>query len=430
MDKRIRIGYVGDSPFIFSGFGVVAKAILSRLDPEVFEIHCLGTMYQHYPNNMKEIPAMEYYHPVCIHDIMGFKTAIDFLHHSDPDVLFMIADPGTIRNRYSSMQLSGKMGSIPSVTYFPLEGAPFNPHILEQARITHSPVTYTKWGADLINEADSQKVLAVDYAWHGVDHGPFVQYDKDKRKRLRQLVGWDDRFVIGMVGMNKRTNRQPVYIEIANLLKQSGRDEALVYLHCQEGGEMMMGGWELGWLMDAYDVRDHVQLKPNQAEHKYIGRPRESEFDIWDCPLPTTKEEAQSNLGLMSFVDLLNMFDVYLDIASAHGWNLPASEAARCGVPLIITDDKFARREIFGDVAVMLEPNAADYWHTGAVLPLVSPTRAIDAIIDLWDDEEKRMAIGKACKDKFDGVTWQPTADKFAEKLIAAHEYGVEMFGG
>jgi glycosyltransferase involved in cell wall biosynthesis len=428
--KRIRVGYIGDSPFIYSGFGVVAKAIMSRLDPALFEIYCLGTMYQHYPQSLDEIPALEYYHPCCIHDIMGFKASIDFLHHADPDVLFMIADPGTLRNRYSSMQLSGKMGSIPSVTYFPLEGAPFSPHILEQAKITHSPVTYTKWGADLINDTDHEGVLEADWVWHGTNHGPFRQYDEETRSHLRQLVGWGDRFVIGMVGVNKRTNRQPTYIEIASMLKMAGRDEAMVYLHCQEQGEMMMGGWELGWLIQAHDVGQHVQLKPNQAEHKFVGRPREGKVDIWDLPLPKSDEEAQSNLGLLSFVDILNLFDVYLDIASAHGWNLPACEAARCGVPIIMADDKFARSEIYGDVAYMLEPSAADYWHTGAVLPLVSPQRAIDAVIRLWDDSDLRAIVGKAGKDKFDTVTWETAAEKFTKKLISAHEYGVEMFGG
>jgi glycosyltransferase involved in cell wall biosynthesis len=201
-----------------------------------------------------------------------------------------------------------------------------------------------------------------------------------------------------------------------------------MYLHCQESGEMMMGGWELGWLINAYDVADQVQLKPNQGEHKFIGRPRDGNFDVWDLPLPETPEEAQSNLGLLSFVDIINLFDAYLDIASAHGWNLPACEAARCGVPIIMADDKFARSEIYGDVAYMLEPSAADYWHTGAVLPLVSPQKAVDAIVKLWDDSDLRASIGGACKAKFDTVSWQSAADLFTKKLIAAYEYGIEMF--
>lgn len=434
MTEKIRVSYIGDSPFIFSGFGVVAKAIMSRLDPEIFEIFCQGTMYQHYPKNLDEIPAMEYYMPSCIHDLMGFKASIDFIQHSDPDVLFLVADPGTMRSRFSTMNLTGRMGKIPIVTYFPIEGAPLNPHIIEQAAISYRPVTYTRWGRDLVNaelEARPDTEPDVDWTWHGADHAPFFAYDQSVRKRLRQMVGWDDRFVVGMVGMNKRTNRQPVYIETASILKASGRDDVLFYLHCQASGEMMMQGWELPWLIGSFGVKDQIQLKPNQAEHKYIGRPRKREgmLSILDRPLPETEEEAQKNLAEMDFIALLNMFDLYLDLASGHGFNLPAAEAARCGVPLITVNDNFARTEIYGDVAVMLEPSSSDFWHTGAVLPLVSPQRAADAIMELWDDSEKRAAVRAACKEKFDSVTWQPVADLFAHKIIEAHEYGVEMFG-
>lgn len=428
--SKIRVAYIGDSPFIFSGFGVVAKAILSGLDPDIFDVSVLGTMFHHYPdfNAKEEIPALEYYTPTCVHDSMGFKAAIEFLQHSNPDVLFLIGDPGTLRNRFSTMMLTGLQGAIPAVTYFPLEGAPLNPHIVQQATMVHGPVTYTKWGADLLNEMNGN--ANVDWVWHGVDHAPFKKYDEGVRKRLRQLVGWQDRFVVGFVGVNKRPNRQPAMIEMARILKDMGRDDLMLYMHCQSNGDMLMGGWDLPWIIEAFDVIDQVQMKPNQIEHQYIGRPRIGTLEeVLNRPLPKNKEEETENLITLDFISLLNIFDLYLDPASAHGFNLPAAEAARCGVPVATVDDKFARSEIFGGCAYMMVPSATDYWHTGAVLPLVSPKRLADTVVEFWDDELMRKTIASDCLRRFGRLNWKPAVDLFTDKIIAAHEWGVEMAG-
>lgn len=426
--SKIKVAYVGDSPFIFSGFGVVANAILSGLDPDLFDVSVLGTMFHHYPSkeSMAGIPALYYYTPTCVHDAMGFKAAIEFLQYANPDVLFFIGDPGTLRNRFNALMLTGMQGAIPAVTYFPIEGSPLNPHILEQARMVHGPVTYTKWGQGILEDQG----IEVDWVWHGADHAPFERYSDDVRKRLKRLVGWQDRFVVGLVGVNKRTNRQPVMIEAARILKDMGRDDVMIYMHCQSTGDMVMGGWDLTWIVDAFGVKDQIQMKPNQVEHQYIGRPRVGTLEeVLSRPTPKDKEEEVDNLISLDFVTLLNLFDLYLDPASAHGFNLPAAEAARCGIPVATVDDGFARREIFGMCAHMMVPSAADYWHTGAILPLVSPKRIADTVVEFWDDELLRLATANRCQEHFDGVTWQPAVDLFAKKLQAAHEWGVEMAG-
>jgi glycosyltransferase involved in cell wall biosynthesis len=419
MSKKIRVAYIGDSPFIYSGFGVVAKAILSRLPKDEFELHGLGTMYQNYP---KSLEFFDYYQPACIHDLMGFKSTVDFVQHTNPDLLFFIGDPGTLRNRFSGLMLTGTISFMPAVTYFPIENAPLNPHIRTQAEMVASPVTYTKWGA---NELANFGV-DVDWVWHGVDHGDFRKYDEDVCKKLKKLVGWEDKFVVGLVGMNKRSNRQPVMLEMAQILKDRGIEDFVVYMHCQTNGEIMMGGWELDWMLDVFGVRDVVQLKPNQNEHKYIARPRSGLLEeSLELPMPKNQEEAQANLAALDFVSLLNCFDMYLDPASAHGFNLPACESARCGVPVATVDDGFARSEVYGDVAYMMKPTSSDYWHTGAMLPLVSPKTMADTVELFMNDSQLREDYAMRGKEKFDSVKWQPAADLFAQKMREAHELGV-----
>jgi glycosyltransferase involved in cell wall biosynthesis len=422
MTEKIRIAYVGDNPFINSGFGVVARSIMSRWpigEEEEFEVHVLGTMYGVVP---KDISPYSSFMPACSHDSMGIEQMLDFIKDVNPDVMFMIGDPGTLRSRLDKLIPMNRIATTPSVTYFPVENTPMSPHIIKQARMAFCPVTYTRWG----QEAFRSRGITVDYAYHGVDHADFRQYHINDRRRLKTLVGWKDKFVVGLIGVNKRTNRQPTMIEAARILKDRGRDDIIIYLHCQSVGDRIMAGWELNWMLEEYDVHDMVILKPNQKEHPYIARPIDK-ISWHELLTPITDTEAITNLATLDFISTINTFDLYLDPASAHGWNLPASEAARCGVPVATVDDDFARKEIFGDCAHMMKPTGWDHWHTGAQLPLVSPKQIADTIELFADDSSYRTSVARKCKAKFDSLEWQPIADSFAEKIRIAHGFGKEI---
>lgn len=416
----IRVAYVGDSPFINSGFGVVARSILDGLPLSEYEIHCLGIMHTFVP---KSIEPFESFQPVCRHDLMALEATQDFLFRVNPDVAFFIGDPGTLRLRFGGLMGSGKMGILPFVTYFPIEGAPIAPAFVEQAKMVAQPVTYTAWGRDQLRDYG----VSVDYVWHGADHAKFREYSAAKRRTLRRLVGWHGKFVIGMIGVNKRSNRQPAMIEAARILKDRGRRDFVIYLHCRTSGPGIreMGGWELEWIPEQFGVSDFVVFKPNQAEDHWLGRPSETDDQMLNIPM--NDEQAMANLSRLSFIDTINLFDMYMDPASAHGFNLPLMEAARCGVPGATVDDGFARTEVFGDVCHMMEPSAHDNWHTGAHLPLVSPARIADTIEKFMDDSEYRDSIATCSQEKFDAAKWQDAADFFDQKLKTAHEFGQEI---
>lgn len=315
--KKIRVAYIGDSPFLHTGFGNVAKGIMSRWDMDRFEVHVLGTMHHYIP---RDTAPYETYEPVPHNDPMGFRASVTFIQRVNPDVLFLIGDPGTLRNRFEGIKFAGMGKLMPTVTYFPIEGIPLNPHIIEQARFVFGPVTYTNWGADLLRE----KGIEVGVAPHGVDHADFRQYSREDKERLKAIVGWEGKTVIGTVGVNKRTNRQPSLIETARVIKDSGVENFVMYLHCQMRGEGFMGGWELDWMPKEFGVEDHIAFKPGQNEDRYFGRPNKAEVDVFSLPLPADKKEAEANLEKLGYIDILNLFDIYIDPAGAHGWNLPA----------------------------------------------------------------------------------------------------------
>lgn len=415
--SKIRVAFVGDSPFLNSGFGVVAKAILNGLPLDEMELHGLGVMLNYMPADIHPFTTFQ---PVCVHDMMGFEATKDFLIRINPDVAFFIGDPGSLYARFQPYLLTGRKTTLPFVTYFPLEGAPFSPPIWQQAKKVECPVTYTEWG---MNELANYDVIA-DYVWHGFDHADFQEYSPARKSVLRRLTDLEGKFVVGMVGVNKRTNRYPAVIETARILKDRGYEDFVFYLHTQVNPPHGMGGWDLSWMPDAYGVLDKILFKQNQAEHHLLSRPTES--DSWEeMNLPLEQDEAMLNLSGLSFIDILNLFDVYLDPASAHGFNLPLGEVARCGVPGISVDDGYARTEIYGDVCYMIKPTAHDHWHTGAYLPLISPKAMADAIEHYMTNEDARKFDGAKVKAKFDAVTWKAAQAMFTRKIREAYEYGL-----
>jgi hypothetical protein len=96
-------------------------------------------------------------------------------------------------------------------------------------------------------------------------------------------------------------------------------------------------------------------------------------------------------------------------------------------VAVATVNDGFARSEIFGDCAHMMEPNGWDHWHTGAQLPLVSPKCIADTIEMMQQDDLYRLEVSDKCQIKFDGMNWQQTADLFADKIRSAASFGKEI---
>lgn len=414
----IKVAYIGDSPFIHSGFGIVANSIMSRW-PDEFEIYVHGIMAH---VNPRSLGRYKYYMPVCIHDLMGFKSSIDFIQEANPDVLFVVGDPGTLRNRFATLMLSGLLTPMPTVSYFPIEGLPISKHFVEQAIMVFAPVTYTKMGQTELAKLGAK----VDYAYHGVDHANFTMYPEDIRRKLRAKLNWHDKFVIGFIGVNKRSNRLPALIEMLAQLVDSGIRDIVLYLHTEPRGDAFMGGWELDWYIERLGVQDYVQFKV--TKQKYIGLKSEAALEeTLKLPKAKNKEEVEKNLARFDYISLMNCFDLYIDPASAHGWNLPASEVIRCGVPVAMTNDGFARKEIYEGYVYMVEPSAIDYWHTGAHLPLVSVDTMVNAVTKLMYDSKLRQELASKAKERFDQLLWQPTADLFAQKIREAYEFRLRL---
>ena len=335
----------------------------------------------------------------------------------------MLGDPGSLTQRMQSMFLLG--APLPVVVYFPIEGSPINTAYMKMIQAVQESggraITYTEWGAKAL-EQQSDGALKVDWVWHGVDHAPFRPYPDEERKRLRRLIGWDDRFVVMNISRNKRTNRHPAYIQAAWLLKNEGYADVLFYLHCDPLDPLAvtnMGGIDLKQMVEFYGVKDMVSFPPALDDQLHgIPYHRLRRGDWQDLARPDTPEGRGAVFAHFSLIDIYNCADLYIDASSVQGFNLPNIEAMACGMPVIATDDEGVRREVLGDAASYFTVDATDYWHTGATLHLVSPEEIARHIRLMHSADGETLAeMSAASLERAKLFKWKACQDKFIQAV-------------
>jgi len=420
------LALIADSPMITSGFAQPARMVVDAFVLDgTFDVAILGCLDTKVRDH-RFLPYM--YQPVSEQDREGYQITLAFLNAVRPDVIMMIGDPGALANRIKLFTMTGLRGLARSMCYFPVEGLPFQPAYASAVAAFDYPVTYCKFGADFINQKYN---MHIDYVGHGADHGPFEQYDPGVREALRERIAWNDRFIIGMAGINKRGNRYPVLVQAMGILLAQGYDDIFMYLHTSPVDASGLQGWGLNWMIDEYQARDkygksHILFAPEYLEGGHIYRgvdyklpvDKLLDMDVLEAFDGSPESRRAGIFSRMGYITRMNMLDMYIDVASVHGWNLPLSEAMKCGVAGATVDDGFARSEVYiqTEAAYPMQPSPVpDYWHTGAELKLVDVDVVVDTIKKFYHDSELRWHWAQRGKFYADTLKWQPMTDMFLE---------------
>lgn len=431
--QKIKIACISDSIRLTSGFANVARPIIYGFHEALMEVYAFGTMDTQYDFN-RDIPFI--FQPSNPYDEMGHRTVALFLVNVQPDVIFILFDPGNLDTFVQiilKLQETGNLKKCPIVAYTPIEGVPipgstaacFSRIIEAGGKV----VLYSPKMIHLINKQYPDLTPNLEWAYHGLDHANFEKYDEVKRSQLREFVGWND-FIVGSVAVNKRTKGLDTIIYTARMLRDLKEDEGIkFYLHTSVD-KPTMWGYNLRDLAINYGVEDMFIFKPEvEAEAGGNIRGIDTETNLAQLNNATDKTESLAALG---FIDRLNMLDCYLDLSQVEGWGLPAHEAMRCGVPTISVKDMSIREEVYDGGVLWLEPEPFrlwQTWHTGVKLVVVDPYNAAEAVIELKksDDVIKKFWSDSAIKNA-SKYNWQPTKDKFVEivnKVVEDYDYTV-----
>ena len=420
---KIKIAMMSDSPYlpeydlgVTTGFGVVAGQIVKEIikQPDM-ELNVFGMLDSKYVRTDRSLPFNLH---IPLEDMEAVSTLPRWIQAVNPDVIFMIQAPGDMYSRVQ--QLRHMQIDTPIVAYFPVEGSHrINPSIPDLLKSVQYPVTYCKNGSDMIFEHTGERV---PWAHHGADHAPFAPLDPGDRQHIREILGWEDKYVVGFFSTNKRVKNFPVLIRSMRKLLEQGVDDVLMYFHTMIYDSHRLQGWNLGHIAnmestEEYPTNEHIIFP--MIGQKFHGVAFDSTgIETWKLTPPTTEEGKLMLLSSLPLITRYSLLDLYFDASSAEGHGLGSLEAAACGVDVVSVNDGVARSEIHSQYCHMISPKLFDTWTTGTDLALLDPRDVALTIrmaksgqIDFPKDNPERLR-----KD----MPWEKTAKLFVDKIREA----------
>lgn len=424
INRRKKLAVISDAPprkppyGIYTGFGVVANQIVPGFTLEDLEVHYYAIL-DRIPARPNEFDFT--YWPMSMNDLQGEQGLVEFLKNVRPDAIWTLYDPGNLQKYLIFGELSFQAKTmdgnpIPTVVYFPVEGKPIPPYYADLVEYVGSrggkAFTYCQSGANAMKEQFS---LKVGVAHHGADHADFRLYAEEDRKMLRKLVGLDDMFIVGSMGVNKRVKQYDTLIYTARTLKDWNQHDGIRFYVHTEPTRPILQGYPLEWMAEYYDVSDMFIWKPDRYRQRggqYTGAPFQGDT-LGEAKLMTVPPTAAGRGFLFGHYDIISRFncmDMFLDVSSVEGWNLPLTEAMACGIPSATVDDGLVRTEIFSPGAYMMEPSSvSSTWHIGPRLDLLDPITVAQTILLFKRDKKLRERLSEQGRTTMAQYKWEDT---------------------
>lgn len=435
MSSKIKVATITDSPKVHSGFGNVARMLLDGFYKHGFDLYSFGTMDTEY-DFKRELPYP--FQPTSGFDPLGYREAALFLTNVQPDVIFVLYDPGSAMqflNMVIALQDNGTIRQAPIVLYTPIEGEPIPASTAKLFSVllerNGKVVLYSPKMVEKVEKQYPDFKDLLDFAYHGLDHAAFSPLPKQIRDDYRKNVGWSDYFVVGSVGVNKRTKGHDYLIYTARTLRDMKKDDGIkFYLHTNPT-DGTLNGYNLKDMAMNYGVDDMFIWKPGTDEP---GGNIRGLSVLSDHKLYAKAETDEERLKAIGYKDRLGMLDCYVDLSQLEGWGLPTHEAMKCGVPTISIKDKSIREEIYDGGVLWVDTLPFRIWstlHTGVKLALVDPFDVAEAILELKDSDDVIKKFWSDCAIRnASQYVWKPTQEKFIkiiEEVYSNYEYNDEV---
>jgi glycosyltransferase involved in cell wall biosynthesis len=194
--------------------------------------------------------------------------------------------------------------------WLPIDHDPVPEKILTALDGAYRPLTYSKWGADLLRGAGIENT----YIPHGIEPGIFrVIDDAESVANARaQMLGKDGDHLTVMVAANKGfPDRKSFQVQLRSWAEfAKDKPGARLYIHTEP--TTMHGGVDLPKLLASLGIGNRVLFPDRYRYHN--GFPA----------------------AYMSM--LYNVADIYLGSTMGEGFGIPIIEAQACGTPVIVTN--------------------------------------------------------------------------------------------
>jgi len=312
----LKIFYSGDSPTVTTGFGIVAKNLLTRWHKMGHELVALGVNHYGDPYDPKEIPFPVY---PCdkggVAEIFGHAKLWYLVEKHNPDLLFFLNDPWVISDylRHKPAHINPKM-----VAYFPIDSGPLKPEW--GAMLTkefEAQICYSHFAEQILTDSNGGKrPKNLHQIYHGVDTSTFFPFNQSEARRLLEIP--EDSFVIGMVARNQYRKRFDLVI---NAFSKFAKDKSKTKLYLHTALKDI--GFDINDLARQYGINDKLILTADMTPAQGVPN---------------------STLNL-----IYNTFDINTLISMGDGFGLPVAESMATGCPQIVSDHSCLRELVQGN---------------------------------------------------------------------------------
>lgn len=340
----------------------------------------------HEPSFDRELEGLKYYYPPKT-DILGLGSVEGAIEDFKPDRFYLTGDPGSY-TAYSTVMPE----RIPSFAYVPIEGEPIiNVHWRDLLSKTDY-MTCTEYGQGVIKR---QLNRDVEYAYHGVD-SLFQPLAPDERRRLRERLGWTDKFVLICVATNVHRKQWPRLFEaLAKLKHQLKQRDIILYAHTIPFDGHWLEGWNLPEVAYSYGVLDEVVFNPMLMRHHNF--------------IP----ETGGTTDLPSLPQLYSAADLFVLASQVEGFGLPILESMACGTPVGVTQYG-AGWEVAHGAGVGFGIRDWEIHKSGTKYANVDPDSIVKEVLKLKRNPNQLAALARAGLEKARRFTW----DDFNQKVV------------
>lgn len=384
----MRILFVGDSPTVDTGFGIVSKNLLNRWHAMGHEIGVLGVNHFGGPYDQKKFP-----YPIQptsqggMDNMYGVHKLPEMLDKMQPHILFILNDPWIIDMYLSHFDKIGlKRVGLKYVGYYPTDAGPIKPRWAQRMSSLDAQVVYSNFAERVVTEANGGKRPPNMYqVYHGVDTNVFRPINQSEARRAMGLQS--DAFIVGMVARNQFRKRFDILIKGFGKFAKDKPSNVRLYLHTA----LEDVGYDIMDLAQQFDVDKKLIITEGLTPAKGVD---EEELNI-----------------------IYNVFDVNTLISLGDGFGLPVAESMATGCPQLVSDHSCLKELVdgHGGLTVKTESwimNATGINTWGGVS---DPDDLADKLQLLYENRELRL---KLAEDAYNYIrqpvfTWDYAASKF-----------------
>lgn len=392
--------YWGDSPTVDTGFGVVAKNLLPRLQAMGHELYVLGINFYGEPYDHTEFTFPIWPVDKGSLDMMyGYQKFWYLEDQIKPDLIFLLNDPWCIEKLMSMKPETDRYQKI--MAYYPTDGGPLKKSWVKMLNEFDAQVCYSNFAERVVIESnDNIRPKNLHQIYHGVDTSIFRPLNQAE-SRIRLGIPTDS-FVVGMVARNQYRKRFDIMVKaFAEFAKD--KPKAKLYLHTT----LHDVGWDIPDLVEQFKIGDKLILTQDIRPDRGVPAP------------------------LLNVI--YNSFDVNCLISLGDGFGLPVAESMAAGCPQLVSNHSCLQELVEGHGGLTAK-TATWIMNTGGFNTwgqLTDYKDIVDKLNVLYSNHELRI---KFSEQAFNFITqpqftWDYAANKF-NKIIKDIFHIVEVRDG